>query len=257
MATLYEVNIPFSGLYESTWSHMLDNEEEQFVEYEESEGSTNENQPKELRLDGGEIWDILYYGAMDYSKCHSAIALAYVELFVCELENVFDFNFPTQFEYAGMDSPREYNFTTDRLFIKVNELTIKRFFTISRNDGHETLSGLIAERFTSRPGFCSFYDNELDEWLAKPLTEWDHNELGTLMLAAIAIKADDLELFEQEVENGVYDCSYEYFDAGLDGDKYQQGVNDLRNKKEDEQGEGYVAPYHCPNTLDLFNGDRA
>ena len=62
----------------------------------------------------------------------------------------------------------------------------------------------------------------------------------------------DISTFESDVEESVYNSSYENFDVGLDYKKYQQGVNDLRNQKEDEQGEGYVAPYHCPDTPDIF-----
>ena len=152
-----------------------------------------------------------------------------------------------------MVSPREYNFETDRLFIKTNTLTINRFFTISKNEGHETLETQIKERFTSHSGFISSYSNRLSEWLDKPLTEWDHNELGTLLLAAITIKCDgEIEYFEQEIENWVFEESYQYFDAGLDWKKYEEEVIKLRTEKAAEMGEDYEPPYRCKTTADLF-----
>ncbi len=250
---LYEINIPFSGFYESFWSGVLDHEEEYFVEHEQQEGWTNENQPPELRLDTNEIAEITYMDAADYSAMESSLVASFFDAFTIELDTLFAFNFNPQIIYAGMDSPREYNFTTDRLFIKANGLTIHRFFTISRNEGHTTLESIIEERFTSRDGFSSFYSCRLADWLAKPLTEWDHNELGTLLRAAITIKSnDDILYFEQELENYVCESSYEYFEAGLDWTQYQETVLELRAEKAKEQGADYEPPYHCKHTVDLF-----
>jgi hypothetical protein len=60
---------------------------------------------------------------------------------------------------------------------------------------------VIKERHTSRDGFISFYSNNFDDWV-KPLSKYDHNELGTLLTAyaessAIEIKEIDFRFIER------------------------------------------------------------
>jgi len=40
---------------------------------------------------------------------------------------------------------------------------------------------LINDRFKSRSGFMSFYDEFVTDWAEKPLNEWDENELSILL----------------------------------------------------------------------------
>jgi hypothetical protein len=95
-------------------------------------------------------------------------------------------------EFEKLESPREYNFGTDRIFarIPVSVLgTLKAAVTLGN------LADVIKERHESRSGFASFYTTDIEEWNEKPLADWDHNELCTLLIAwmrqEIAADADE------------------------------------------------------------------
>lgn len=85
-----------------------------------------------------------------------------------------EFNVKMVFE--SLSSPKEYNFTTDRIFCTINLEEIMRIYAATDKD---CLSGLIKDKFTSRDGFSSFYSNDLEAW--GDVSAWDHNQLGTLL----------------------------------------------------------------------------
>lgn len=80
----------------------------------------------------------------------------------------------------------------------------------------------IKKRFTSYDGFISFYSNRIEDWLDKPLTEWDHNELGTLLYA----------LWDSDDDYAVYNCmgdaACKAFNEGFDFKRFEQEVEELR-----------------------------
>lgn len=76
-----------------------------------------------------------------------------------------------------MDSPKFYNFTTDRIFCKIELAEVKRLFAIVDKT---VLDKAIVDAFTSYDGFSSFYKNSLDQW-PSDLSKWDHNQVGTLL----------------------------------------------------------------------------
>lgn len=173
------VRIPFDGFYESLWSSELDREEEQAAEWE-AERQGEDGIPRELRLEASDFASI-FFDVTDYGKRDAATAKTVCDAFSHWADEAAGFKLGLTFE--SMTSPKYYNFETDRLFAHMPVKTAKRLFALSKKEKHEALKALIAQRFTSRSGFHSHYDNELSEWLSKPVTEWDHNELGTLLEA--------------------------------------------------------------------------
>ena len=103
--------------------------------------------------------------------------------------------------FESMDSPREYNFATDRVYGEIPLKVLREIFRRSKAEKHETLAAIIGARFTSYDGFASFYSPDLDSWLAKagPLAGWDHNELGTLLIAGLQMAGETFG------EGSVYD----------------------------------------------------
>jgi hypothetical protein len=162
-----------------------------------------------------------------------------------------------------MTSPRFYNFETDRVFANISEHAARKLFAYSRKlDNHATLAKVIRARFTSRDGFHSFYSNSLAEWLEKPLDEWDHNELGTLLIVACESMGDD---WEQDIEGSIIEREYEYLNEAIDWEKYQTIIDDMRAEKLEtwrEENPEIEPPYRCAHTLDMFpsetrtQGDR-
>lgn len=82
--------------------------------------------------------------------------------------------------FDEVQSPREYNFENDRIFIRLSTLDILMMF---QEVDRDELNQLIKDTYTSYEGFRSFYDNSLADWCDKFVTEWDCNQLGTLMQA--------------------------------------------------------------------------
>lgn len=87
-----------------------------------------------------------------------------------------------------VSSPREYNFTTDRIYKNV-EMT---------KESYEKLvhfiwkNSYVAKRFfhshfTSYDGFISYYSNKVDDWITKPFDKVNDLELSYLIRCALVI----------------------------------------------------------------------
>lgn len=155
--------IPFSGFYDSIHDSAMDMALERMLG--DSNGDANS-------------------GLMDYVWRHAGFcdarkeyAKAYTEAFCAE------FKICAQFE--SMQSPREYNFTTDRIFVEIEPSELER---IRADVPSDTLSAVAAEWFTSRSGFTSFYSANPAEW-----GETDHNTAGCIIAAYVLHKRDGEE----------------------------------------------------------------
>ena len=163
--------IPFQGFYNSIHSQEVariwEYECEIFAE------DAGENMPEWVSE--------IVWRDCDYSEIYDKYAAAYAESFCnwMEFDNaVFD----------GMESPREYNFETDRLFVHITRHDVAKLVRYVRNEsanGWQDMRDLAKRQFTSRSGFISYYDPDIDAWGS--IAEWDHNQIGTLVeCAAIA-----------------------------------------------------------------------
>lgn len=214
------VNLPFPGFYHSEYSEAVDHEESSWLEYHaDDNGETGEDYesswPEPLSL-ANDLGDLLFRHTQ-YSVAYRKIAEWYVDAFDHAAGEVFEMTRPDKrkvwnvdyksmrdetyqrpsigMTFESMDSPREYNFTTDRVYGLVPLKVMRELFKRSKTEGHKTLAALIADRFTSYDGFSSFYSNDVDSWLEKAgrLQDWDHNELGTLLIAALQMAGADME----------------------------------------------------------------
>lgn len=104
-------------------------------------------------------------------------------------------------EFAELTSPREYNFTTDKISVYIKTKDLKK---ISSALNSTTLKDIIKRRFTSRDGFMSFYSNDINEWKEKPVKDWDCVELGTLLDAWI------IDNFSFDYWDNLDYCGFEY-----------------------------------------------
>jgi hypothetical protein len=280
-----EFNIPFAGFYCSNYDSLLDSELEQYIynRANESDYESDESAfPKALRLDESELGNLTWRHA-NWSIAHDTIAKDYAEQFGQIIADEFSTR-DNPLSYSLMTSPREYNFETDRLFADLPLAIAYLMFRESRNEGHETLARMIKERFTSCSGFISHYSNSLANWLATPLADWDHNELGTLLLAWLEIRRVD---WEESLFYSIAESGYQYFDSCFDFAGFDSDVTEARAEKLadwlstdfdsavawraynrdlfdsimkadsglfqdwDEFAEGL--PYRCENTPDMFN----
>lgn len=153
--------IPFSGFYYSIHDSELDEALKQTFSDE-----------------SGEAYPSLVekaFDLVDWGAAHREYAKVYAQKFAQEFEL-------KTLTFDELVCPKYYNFETDRIFCHINlSEVLKMFVSIDL----EALDKLIQEKFTSRSGFISHYANDLENW-PTDLSEWDHNQVGTLLEAYIA-----------------------------------------------------------------------
>jgi len=239
------INIPFPGFYESFYSDDLEREETNSLDYYCEENDISDEMKEELAD--------LMYKFCDYKAMELVVVKEYVEAFNSFMYDKIDIDLGLTF--SDMRSPKEYNFETDRIFCHISE---EKANLLCSYVGEERLAKTIKKRFTSYDGFISFYSNRIEDWLDKPLVEWDHNELGTL-LNALWDSDDDWNLYLC-FESGETACRA--FNEGFDWPRFEQKVNELKlieaGECEDDGRKfpigvsdpaAYVAAYETMNNL--------
>ena len=217
--------IPFDGFYGSSISDGLDYALEQYVECDHPDYTSD-------------IFDV-YFNVVDWGKVRIHLATRYVEEVVSILEDEHDIHITLEFE--SLQSPREYNFTTDRIFATISEEDVVTLYSTVKNDD---LNRSIKERFTSRSGFISHYSNDIDDWISNPLNKWDHNEVGTL-LEAIISSSDVDSIMERLNMSGAFDAALW---AGIDETKLGVELSYLKEpclKEPCPYGTHYEFPSAC------------
>lgn len=219
--------IPFCGFYHSSLDQAIDHEIEN-VGYNRVQDGSNEGDessyPAALRLSESDICDAFYASDVaDFGSARLDMAKAYLEQFDSLVEDHLGESLGLTFE--SISSPRFYNFETDRLFAFISDSSIERLWKINESDGFKSLAKVIESRFTSRSGFISHYPNDLDSWRAKPLADYDHNEIETLLMAALesrgmwrgySSKSDTVTAIQDEAEMDVI----ESFSSNGEFDQY-------------------------------------
>lgn len=150
--------IPFGGFYCSIHSEAIDCAIEQMFMDRDSGCESAPDAIYELANDG-----------VDYSGVYRSYAAAYAASFLEWLG--------LDGEFESMDSPREYNFTTDRIFVELARQDVARLW---RMVPRAEMDKAARDHFTSRDGFISGYRAD---W-----RDWGHNQLGTLVAAAAVIE---------------------------------------------------------------------
>lgn len=163
MSDLVKIELPFSGFYES----IHDKEIDDAIEYSFQIGDWREsNDDEETGMSDDkerEIFDSIYMADVDWK----AIRSEYCENFV----EAFGEEFGLHLTFDEVTSPREYNFSTDRVFCKVPREEIDKIRKAVEE--HEGYPQWIKDRFTSYDGFWSFYSNDYKDevWTRETLDE--------------------------------------------------------------------------------------
>jgi hypothetical protein len=199
------INIPFQGFYESLFSVGLDQAEEFTVNYEVEEKGRNPSKCADA-----------FYKTSNHRKAHLYVAQKYVEYFNDYIKDEFGLDLGLAFE--SLQSPREYNFETDRVFCFISPENAHK---LRARVSDEELQIAIKQRFTSRSGFISSYVNDLRGWQVN-VENWDHNELGTLLVALLGEGGDwERDIYEEMQDHNVFDTA---FDNCVDWDAYENFV---------------------------------
>lgn len=164
-----ETFIPFAGFYNSMWTDAIDRSDEMEAEnHTSSEGQFPNVEP--------EAFAEAFNACADYTTTFANIAKEYAQHFDAMMSQ--ECAWPLRLEMVELDSPREYNFTTDRILCNVPRATIRR---MRKECGMPQLRQAAADRHTSRSGFISFYSPDVSTWGS--VDKWDANQCETLLIA--------------------------------------------------------------------------
>lgn len=188
-----EIELPFSGFYESLHDQMLEDAIEQHFSYD-----YDKDEDKEL----GDDYDKARWDAdIDWQGIQEAYAKEYTE--------VFGHEFDLDLKFVQLSSPKYYNFSTDRIFAEVPKEQIDNIF--KEVIAHPDWAEYIKERFTSYDGFSSNYSNDAsdDDWKLSDfaLDECQYRVVLEFWLEKISDAHEDWELYlmDDARGNGVID----------------------------------------------------
>lgn len=169
----YGSTIPFAGFYSSLHDMAFDDALEQIFSDRDTGCEVNH--------------DLVHraINVIDWKAAHLAYAQEFCDSFADMLG--------IKLKFDEMVSPREYNFTTDRIFVTMDEQTL---LGLRARVDEDVLQETIRENHTSRDGFYSFYANSLEAWPADVL-QWDHNQVGTLMQAVVKSEFPDYDQYQE------------------------------------------------------------
>ena len=203
--------IPFSGFYNSWHSDEIDTTLSRMFEDDHGNTPTMFNN----------AWETI-----DYSAAYKEYAKEYMTAFADE------FNLSLKFD--ELNSPKEYNFTTDRIFAFINQQDINRMLD---DIDLENLNDKIKQKFSSYDGLRSHYPNALNKW-PKNVSEWDHNQIGTLIETYIEHQLNDifdsyqeLHLMEYAQDNSIIN-SIIYDNMNKEGHRMLKIADYLRTRND-------------------------
>jgi hypothetical protein len=86
-------------------------------------------------------------------------------------------DFVSSIEFEKISSPKYYNFENDAIHCEIdfNEESVMNYL----NENKDAFSTYIRERYSSRDGFISFYENNAEEWLEG--WQEDNHKVGSVL----------------------------------------------------------------------------
>lgn len=175
--------IPFAGFYYTIHDSELDRACESVLQ-EHAGDCVHDSLPMRL------------FDAIDWGKVHAD----YAKQYALEWADRFGVK---GLAFVELNSPREYNFTTDRIFVDIPADEIARIHCAIDPDA---LAKTARDWFTSRSGFISFYSPDVESW--GDVSEWDHNQIACMLQAwqcQTEPDFDESELVEDWAGNGMLD----------------------------------------------------
>lgn len=181
------VEMPFSGFYETLHSDWLDSREGCEVM------DIIEDNPGLTEMEVGEEYNrVLSEEELNGVRYIQALQIAYCKDYIKAINSLFGNDLDLKFE--SLTSPRFYNFETDRLFVTVEKEKILELMEKIKSDKNlnSAFNKEVKEKFTSREGFVSFYDNYVEKW--GDIENWDHNQLGVILSTTISNNPEEIDI---------------------------------------------------------------
>lgn len=258
----YLAAIPFPGLYQSILDSTIDSEIESDG-HNRCKDASNEGDessyPQSIRLDSSEVCEAYFAsGVSDFIFAHLRLARDYLAAFDELLTGHLGYR--TRLQFESMESPREYNFTTDTLYAWIPHSTVQ---LLARAMESESFAERVRERHSHRSGFISSYSNDPEHYREKyhegGPAALDHNEIETVLQAAIreagrisyrndspwspAAGEDPISEIQSRAEMEVNEswCSNGTFSEFVDWDTLESALADKRAAKLPADNDGRVA----------------
>lgn len=150
------------------------------------------------------------YDSINWNKTHEATAKKYLYKFIDQNEAPINL-FGIKLEFVKVDSPKYYNYSTDKLVCKAtfNKQKLIRYIKtlLKVKENYLRLDEYIKDTFSSRSGFISFYSNNTHYWINDllPKIETDNVIFETFLFNLVtSADYDRDELIDQTM-----DCSNE------------------------------------------------
>ncbi len=137
-----EIQLPFSGFYESIHDMYIDNHIEYELDYLETElGYTDE----QLDIIKDRFYD------MDYAPIRKTICEHYINAYNAVFYD--EYNIHLDLEYSQLISPKFYNFETDRLYALIDESIYNEVTALVNK---EEFKVMLKDKFKPQSGFMPF-----------------------------------------------------------------------------------------------------
>lgn len=168
----------FSGFYGTLFEDIIDSEEENI--FEENESYTTDNVE------------------FDYKTFKEDISKQCVGVF----EDAFNRDMHTKLSvsFESLFSPKFYNFENDSINVAIS-LSQDDFDTVisAIKENKTEISEQLKEKYSSRDGFSSFHSTDLDEWIEDLTLEFENEEDCSHKWGAILeILCDVLDIIDEE-----------------------------------------------------------
>lgn len=124
----------------------------------------------------------------------SEVAKEFAEMYISELNDKLGLKMELTSE--SVESPREYNFTTDQVicFIEVGDWDefIKKISSLMSQPEYTTeLAKVIKENHSDRPGFWSFMSNDIEYWYGAIMDPDNTNYLECVLWYLYCLKSGE------------------------------------------------------------------
>lgn len=155
MSNLVDIELPFSGFYDSWHDQRTDEAVRNGFNYDYETG-----EEKEIT---DEVEDAIYMADIEWREIQEEYAKHYVE--------AFGDKFGMDLVFTELWMPKYYNFHTDRIFCQVPRQQIDKIR--KEVEAHKGWKDYVKENFTSSDGFSSNYEDDIthEDWTKEILDE--------------------------------------------------------------------------------------
>lgn len=218
MKTTIEVK-SFPGFYETIFS-------ERYIEEDEQE-SLHDQYPDFEHLSDWEI---------DSDKYRDAVAKNFAEMYIDELNDKLQLNIKLTSE--SVESPREYNFTSDKIICNIEvgdyDAFIKKITNLMCESEYRVrLTKIIKKKHSNSPGFWSFMSNDIEDWFGYLVDPDNTNYLECILWYLYCLKAD--EPIDGDGDWTMKDSVYEYIRCNTDATSLVPSTDAAREEYEQWQ----------------------